>query len=99
MEQLRCPRCGNHLVKVCERCGTVIHAERDQAPGGWRPNISHWSRRQLALFWLACIGVMYSALSTSPENIGVALPAYAMLILGVPYALIAVTLKWRASRH
>jgi hypothetical protein len=99
MEQLHCSRCGNHLVKVCERCGTVIPAENNQRREGSRPDISKWSRRQLVLFWLVCVAVIYFLLSASPEYIGSAVPTYIALLFGIPYALIVVTRKWLSNRH
>jgi hypothetical protein len=77
----------------------VIHAEGNQDQEGWRPDISRWSRRQLALFWLVCVAVMYFLLSASSEYIAAAVPAYVALLFGIPYALITVTRKWLSSRH
>jgi hypothetical protein len=99
MELLHCPRCGNHLVKVCERCGTVVPAEGNQDQERWQPDISRWSRRQLALFWVVCVAAIYFLLSASSENIGGGLPTYIALLFGIPYAVIAVTRKWLSSRH
>ena len=99
MEQLHCPHCGNHLVKVCDRCGTVIPTEGNHDRGGWQLDISKWSRQKLVLFWLACLALMYFLLSASSEYIGVGLPTYIALLVGIPYALTAVTRKWVSSHH
>ena len=98
-EQLHCPHCGNPLVDFCEHCGTVIAPTHNVRREVWLRNVSNWSRRQLGVFWIVCVAVLLSALSTNPEYIGAAVPAYVVLLIGIPYALIVVTRKWLSTRH
>jgi hypothetical protein len=95
-EQLYCPHCGLPLVNVCPHCGIP---EKDQRSASWPRDVSTWSFKHIALFWIVGLAATYFVFSLDPQNIGVALVPYLMVLFGVPYALITLTRKWQSSRR
>lgn len=87
-EQLYCPHCGRPLSN-----------EIDQRSASWPRDISKWSFKQIGLLWIAGLAATYFVFSMDPQNIGVAIVPYLMVLFGVPYALITLTWKWRSSRR
>jgi hypothetical protein len=99
MERHRfCPHCGSPLVDFCQHCGKPIPATDEQITA-WPRNIASWSFRRIVLLWLIGVAAVFYALSLDKQYIGVALPAYFLVLFGIPYGLVAVTRKWRSSRR
>src|SRR5689334_19284379 len=98
VEQLHCPHCGQRLVNVCPHCG-IPKPETDHPSAPWPRDISTWSFKQIALLWIVGLAGTYFVYSMDPQNIGVALVPYLMVLFGVPYALISLTRKWRSTRR
>jgi len=82
----------------CPHCGRPLSGA-DDPPASWPRDISTWSLKQIALLWMVGLAATYFVFSMDPQYIGVALVPYLMVLFGVPYALITLTAKWRASRH
>jgi hypothetical protein len=99
-EQQHCPRCGNPLVNYCPHCDTRAPAATNERLTVWPPNISEWSIKQLALFWIIAFAAIDFIFCSDSKYIGAAMPVYITAIVGIPYALFTVTLKWlRLSRR
>lgn len=85
-------------MNVCPHCG-IPGPQIDQRPVTWPRDISTWSFKQIAVLWIAGLAATYFVYSMDPQNIGVALVPYLMVLFGVPYALITLTRKWRSRRR
>jgi len=85
-------------VNVCPHCG-IPRLDADQRPASWPRDISTWSFKQIALLWIVGLAATYFVFSIDPQNIGVALVPYLMILFGVPYALITLTMRWRSGRR
>lgn len=93
-----CPHCGEPLADFCRHCGKPISPTHEQTTA-WPRDIAKWTFRRIALLWLIGFAAVSYVLTLNKQDIGVAVPAYFLVLFGIPYGLVVVTRRWLLSRH